>query len=87
MALEELGAQGTDLTEMVQVSYFILRRREKEEKMGQDPILRLPRVAHWRILRGNLRRAEEGMMRRCMNHMSFTLRLRLRQKVRVYLVF
>lgn len=31
MALEELGAQGTDLAEMVQVSYFILRRREKEE--------------------------------------------------------
>lgn len=51
LALEELGARGTDFPEMVQVSYFILRRREKRRrKVGQDPILRLPREADWRML-------------------------------------
>lgn len=37
MALEELGARGTDLAEMDQVSYFKLRRREKEEKWVKIP--------------------------------------------------
>lgn len=57
LVLEELGARGTDLAEMDPVSYFILGRREKEEKMGQDPILRLPLLAASCILRGNRRKA------------------------------
>ena len=34
LALEELGARGTDLAEMDQVSYFKLRRRERKRKNG-----------------------------------------------------
>lgn len=41
LAQDELGALGTDLAEMDQVSYFSMRG-EKREKVGQDVILRLP---------------------------------------------